>query len=280
MVSRMRVAMRCLPAGACIGLLSAFPNAVMAADAYDKQSTQESVVEKRYDGIRGKLHEWDVTMGGGAMLAPKFEGSDEFEVLPVPFISANFGERVHLDPRGLLIDAYQTHGVVFSIKGGFELGRSEDDSDHLRGLGDVDAGAVIGGVIAYKTGPLEFTAALDKTIGGSDGLTGTFGAKASHMYGRFLLSAGASATWADNNHMDAYFSVNGAQSARSGFDQFDAEAGFKRVDIEASVGYLLTENWVVQAQVGVGFLLGDAADSPIVQEEVQPSVLLGRGYKF
>jgi outer membrane protein len=74
--------------------------------------------------------------------------------------------------------------------------------------------------------------------------------------------------------------VNAGRSARSGLDEFDAEAGFKRVDIEASVGYLLTENWTIHGQVGVGLLVGDAADSPIVKEEVQPSALPGVGYKF
>lgn len=283
MVSRIQVAMRRLPAGACIGLLSAFPTTVMAADVNPKETpptAESSSPVQRYDGIQGKLHEWDVLLGAGVMYAPKFEGSDEFKAVPVPFVSATFAGRVHVGGLGVTVDVYETDGLSFGVKGGIEMGRDEDDSDDLRGLGDVDTGGVIGGVVGYKLGMFEFSAAIDKTVGGSDGLTGTVGAKASHMYGRFLLSAGASATWADDNHMDAFFGVNAAQSARSGLDEFDAEAGFKRLDIEASVTYLLTENWTVHGQVGVGFLVGDAADSPIVKEEIQPSVLLGVGYKF
>jgi MipA family protein len=283
MVSRIQAAMRCLPAGACIGLLSAFPASVMAADIDQKEagSTALSSSEvQRYDGIRGKLHEWDVLLGAGVMYAPKFEGSDEFKAVPVPFVSATFAGRVHVGGLGVTVDVYETDGLSFGVKGGIEMGRDEDDSDDLRGLGDVDTGGVISGIVGYKIGMFEFSAAIDKAIGGSDGLTGTVGAKASHMYGRFLLSAGASATWADDNHMDAFFGVNAAQSARSDLDEFDAEAGFKRVDIEASVGYLLTENWTIHGQVGVGLLVGDTVDSPIVKEEIQPSVLLGVGYKF
>nr|WP_254229253.1 MipA/OmpV family protein [Agrobacterium salinitolerans] len=35
-----------------------------------------------------------------------------------------------------------------------------------------------------------------------------------------------------------------------------------------------------KGEAGVGFLTGDAADSPIVEEKVQPSVSLFVGYKF
>jgi outer membrane protein len=207
MVSRLQVAMRGLPMGACIGLLSAFPTAVMAADVAQKETapTAESSSEvQHYEGIQGKFHEWDVLLGAGVMYAPKFEGSDEFQAVPVPFISATFAGRIHVGGLGVTVDVYETDGLSFGIKGGLEMGRDEDDSRDLRGLGDVGSGAVIGGVVGYKIGVFEFSAAIDKAVGGSDGLTGTVGAKASHMYRRFLLSAGASATWADDNHMDAF----------------------------------------------------------------------------
>jgi outer membrane scaffolding protein for murein synthesis (MipA/OmpV family) len=263
----------------------AFQTPALAADPYQQEpvpAAQDSSAEESHDGIRGKLKEWDVTLGAAVIYGPKFEGSDEFEALPVPFVSASFGDHVHVGVGGLRVDMYESNGFKFSVKGGAEFGRDEGDSDQLRGLGDVDTGAVIGGLAGYEVGPFEFTAAVDKTIGGSDGLIGTFGAKASHMYDQFLLSAGASVTWADDNHMDSYFSVNAAQSARTGgrLDVFDAEAGFKRVDMEVSAMYLLSENWTIMGQVGVGLLLEDAADSPIVQDEVQPSVMLGVGYKF
>ena len=80
--------------------------------------------------------------------------------------------------------------------------------------------------------------------------------------------------------MESYFGVTAAQSARSGLKQYEAGAGLKRFDIEASVTYMASEHWMIQGQAGVGFLTGDAKDSPIVQEEVQPSAMLLVGYKF
>ncbi|TGV96192.1 MipA/OmpV family protein, partial [Mesorhizobium sp. M2E.F.Ca.ET.154.01.1.1] len=121
---------------------------------------------------------------------------------------------------------------------------------------------------------------LDKTIGGSDGLTGTVGAKASYRYERFIFSADVSGTWADDKHMEAYFGVTATQSASSGLPQYDAKAGVKRVDVKASVTYMLTDNWMVTGAAGAGFLMGDAKDSPIVKKDVQPFGMLGLAYRF
>lgn len=237
--------------------------------------------EGRFGGIRQKLSDWDVMVGAGAIYAPKFEGSDEFEIIPVPLISATFG-RVTVDPDGLTVNVLESNGFKFTLNGGYEFGggRKESDSRHLRGLGDVDAGAIVGGQLSYEMGPMEFYAKVDKTIGGSESLLGEVGANVSHHVDRFILSAGASATFADDNHMDSYFGVTAAQSARSGLRQYDASAGLKRFDLEASVTYMATENWFVTGQAGVGFLTGDAKDSPIVQDHVQPSAMLLVGYKF
>ncbi|MBY5775417.1 MipA/OmpV family protein [Rhizobium leguminosarum] len=271
-----------LLAMAIIALTSA--TSTQAADL-DEQDAIAVPPSQRFDNSRfgaigQRLHEWNVVVGAGAMYAPKFEGSDEFEVRPIPVISARIGDRVGIDPTGVTVDVLQSNGFTLSIKGGYEVGRSEDDSDHLRGLGDVDAGGVIGGKLSYQLGPAEFYASIDKTIGGSDGLLGKFGANVSQRYDRFILSAGASATLADDNHMESYFGVTSEQSARSGLRQYDAGAGLKRFDIEASVTYMATEHSLIRGQAGVGFLTGDAADSPIVQDDVQPSAMLMVGYKF
>lgn len=257
-----------------------------AADPYEGEEPAipptENFDKGRFGGIRQKLSDWNVMVGAGAMYAPKFEGSDEFQVAPIPMISATFGDRVTVDPSGLEVDVLKSNGFKFTIKGGYDMGggRDEDDSDHLKGLGDIDAGALVGAQLSYEMGPVEFYASVDKTIGGSDGLVGQVGANVSHHYDRFIFSAGASATFADDNHMESYFGVTATQSARSGLRQYEASAGLKRFDVEASVTYMATEHWIIRSQAGVGFLTGDAKDSPIVQNDMQPSAMLIVGYKF
>ncbi|MBB5701088.1 outer membrane scaffolding protein for murein synthesis (MipA/OmpV family) [Ochrobactrum daejeonense] len=235
---------------------------------------------QRFGGIRGKLHDWKVTVGVGSVYLPEYEGSDEFEIQPFPIISAQFGEYVHLDADGLRVDVWQHGGLKFAVTGGVEMGRKEDDSDYLRGLGDIDVGGVVGGLVSYETGPIELYASLDKTIGGSDGLTGKVGAKASYQYEKFIFSADLSGTWADSKHMESYFGITSAQSTRSGLAEYEAGAGFKRVDLKGSVTYRWTEHWSITGAAGAGLLLGDAKDSPIVKDDVQPFAMLGVGYRF
>ncbi|GGF65092.1 MltA-interacting MipA family protein [Azorhizobium oxalatiphilum] len=230
--------------------------------------------------VTDKLAEWKVVLGGGAMIAPKYEGSDEYEVSPVPFVSASFGDLVKLDPRGLSVNLYKADGFTFSGRLGYDGGRQQDDSDHLRGLGDIDAGAVVGAKVAYAIGQVELYAALNRTIGGSDGLEAKFGVDASFRYERMLFTAGMSGTWSDDNYMQAYFGVTPTQSALSGLPVYTIGAGLKRVDFNVSATYMLTDHWLIRGQAGLGYLIGDAADSPIVESKTQPSGILAIGYKF
>lgn len=269
---------------ASVSMIASVPVEVRAADSFEGEESasfaDDDFDRDRFGGMRQRLPDWNAIVGVGALYAPKFEGADEFEVSPIPMISAQIGDRVSIDTTGLTVDLLETRGFTLALKGGYELGRDEDDSSHLRGLGDIDAGGVIGARLSYALGAMEFYASVDRTIGSSDGLLGSFGTTVSHQYDRFILSAGASATIADDNHMESYFGVQSAQSARSGLREYDASAGLKRVDIEASVTYMATENWLIRGQAGAGFLIGDAQDSPIVQDDVQPSALLSVGYKF
>lgn len=257
-----------------------------AAEPYDNESaaatpSAANVDERRFGRIRQKLSDWNVMVATGAMYQPKYEGSDEFELVPFPMVSATIG-RLTISPGGLDVDVLEANGFKVLVKGGYDMagGREEDDSPHLKGLGDIDAGAAVGTKVSYETGPVELYASVDKTIGGSEGLLGVVGANVSHHFNGFILSGGASATFADENYMQTYFGVTAVQSARSGLRQYEAGAGLKRYDIEASVTYMATENWLIRGQVGVGFLAGDARNSPIVQKDVQPSGMLFVGYRF
>lgn len=264
-------------------ILTALPMTVLAADLETGEAVAvppQQFDTARYGDFRDRLADWKVTIGAGAIYMPEYEGSDKFDVNPFPIFSAEFGERVSVDITGVTVDLYEANGFRVGIKGGYEMGRKEDDSDYLRGLGDIDPGGVIGGIVSYDVGPFQAYAKLDKTIGGSDGLIGTVGAKASYKYERFIFSADVSGTWADDKHMESYFGITPSQSASSGLDEYDAKAGVKRVDVKASITYMMTENWLLTGAAGAGFLMGDARDSPVVKDDVQPFGMIGLAYRF
>ena len=235
----------------------------------------------RFGRFEQKLANWHVVLGGGAIIVPKYEGSDEFKVMPVPFVTATFLDVVTINPSGASVAVYEQGPFELSARLGYEMGRKEDDADRRRGLGDIDMGAKVGVKAAVKFGPAEIFAQVDKTIGGSDGLQGEVGIEVSRpLTESLIVGASASAVFADENYMQAYFGVTPEQSARSGLARYDAGAGLKRADFSISATYMLDANWMVRGEAGVGILLGDAADSPIVVDKVQPSGMLLVGYRF
>ncbi len=224
--------------------------------------------------------EWNVMLGAGIRVEPKFEGAKDFTIIPLPMISAEFGQYVSVDPSGLTINAWQYEGL--SVKGrlGYDFGRDSDDDKYLDGLGDIGASAVLGVDLSYELMPFEFKLSLDQNLGGSDGFSAKFGTALMVPMDPFMFSIGPSVTWADGNYMESYFGVTEKQSIRSGLREFEAEAGFKRVDLEISGLYFINEHWALRGEVGVGYLVGDAADSPVSQENLQPYSMFVLGYKF
>lgn len=242
---------------------------------------QDSSIEPSWFESAGRqAAEWNVILGAGVRVEPKFEGSKDFTIIPLPMVSAEFGQYVSVDSMGLTINAWQYEGL--SVKGrlGYDLGRDSDDAKHLDGLGDIGASAVLGVDFVYELMPLEFKLSLDKNVGGSDGFSAKFGTALMMQFDPVMVSIGPSVTWADDNYMESYFGVTERQSLRSGLREFDAEAGFKRVDLEVSALYFINDHWVARGEMGVGYLVGDAADSPVSQENLQPYTMFILGYKF
>jgi outer membrane scaffolding protein for murein synthesis (MipA/OmpV family) len=247
-----------------------------AAHAEDPEGSSTSWLES----AEQQAQEWNVSVGAGFRIEPKFEGADDFKIAPVPWVSADFGRYVSVNTRGVTINAWDYEGL--SVKGrlGYDLGRDSSDDRHLHGLGDVDAGAVLGLDLAYDLEPVEIKLEVDKIVGGSDGLTAKFGVAYTVPIDRFTFSIGPSVTWADSNYMESYFGVTDRQSRRSGLSDFDADAGIKRIDLELSGMVMIDEHWWVRGEVTFGALTGDAADSPVSQTNFQPATMWIVGYRF
>lgn len=226
------------------------------------------------------LERRQVILGGGVMVQPEYEGSDKFTFMPVPLLSFSFNESINVDPMGLEFTVFRQDNLSFRLAVQHEGGRDEDDSDYLEGMGNIDSAFKLGGTVNYNIGSWEVYGTVEKLFGGSDGVQMIGGAVYTYDAMPFLLSAGASATWSNSDYMSTFFGVSSEQAARSGYAKYDASAGFKRVDAEVLMTYLMTEHWVLRAQAGIGYLVGDAADSPIVQRKLQPNAMLMLAYRF
>ncbi len=218
----------------------------------------------------------NLTLGAGAGYEPDYEGSDDYEVSPFPFVELSaFGGLASLSIGGLQAFLPLTDHAFVGAGVGYDFGRDEDDNDALEGLGDVD-GSVFGQLVGgYAFDPLSFALIVSGDIGGKghDGYTIDVqaGYEVELIEDKAGLSFGTGLTWASANYTEAFFGVSAAQAAASGLDRFDTEAGFKSAGVELGASYRLTDSIGLQLELGYSRLLGDAADSPIVADEGSPN---------
>ncbi|MBB96524.1 MAG: MltA-interacting MipA family protein [Rhodobacteraceae bacterium] len=220
---------------------------------------------------------WGLILGGRVESEPTFEGSDENEIEALPTIILTYG-RLQLGPDLIAVNLLTTDSYYGTIDLSYDGAR---DADDLVGFADIDDGLILGAELGYRSGDARVFLLLDRYFDGAEGTTASLGFEYEwDVSRRFSWSAGASITYADNNYMTGYFGVTPAQSASSGRAIHDASSGFQRVDINLTARYALTQNWFVYGELGLGQLLGDAADSPIVQDKTQSTFAFFFGYRF
>lgn len=213
---------------------------------------------------------WQVSAGGGVLARPDFPGSDSLEVLPLPVFNITHGERWFLNGDGL--GAY----LIKRERGSLTLSlapdvtrRDESDSSHLRGLGDVDRTGVARLKTSYRLGPITATAAIATDI--ADEGHGTTAELAlqrrSEVTPRLSLNYGIAARWIDDEYAESFFGVTAQQSQRSGLSQYEAQSGIGDARLFVNAVYVLSPRWILTTGAAAASLQGDAADSPIVEDD-------------
>ncbi len=229
----------------------------------------------------------DLAVGGIAVVKPVFEGSKKYEVVGIPFIApagAASGDGL-IEVQGIddfRIRALRYQGFEAGPLLGWRFGRQEDDADHLRGLGDVDGGLVLGAYAAYKIAGIRPYVSYHHQVTGDDtGFLVRFGADTSIPLNSWLtLTANSGATYASSSYMESFFGVTAAQSAMSHLAVFDAGAGIKDVFFELGTDIKLTEQLGLKLTGRYKRLIGDAADSPITETADQFQGVVAVTYKF
>jgi outer membrane scaffolding protein for murein synthesis (MipA/OmpV family) len=227
--------------------------------------------------------EWKFVLGGGVQYAPEYEGSDKFDAVPLPFVSAKYGDRYTISPFELGVTLSEAERYSFGVTLGYGGGRKPKDIDsgYLDGFQDIKSSAVLGGQLRYMLGQFKSYAVAKHYTGGTKGTTLALGARTEmQATQRISLYADASATIADGNYMSGYFGVSASDSAASGYATHTAEAGLQRLDLKIGGLYMMSQSIFLGGEIGLGQLAGDAKDSPIVKDAFQPSVSLFVAYQF
>ncbi|HIC82686.1 MAG TPA: MipA/OmpV family protein [Kiloniellaceae bacterium] len=216
----------------------------------------------------------------GPALSPEYEGASDYE--PVPLIISRiegYGLGLEIDGLDARLNLRNRPGLQFGPSFTYRPGRDDVRSDAVDRLSEIDDAIELGGFLRYQfvevlrpQDELELgIEVLADVTGTHEGLTVGFGGGYATFFAeRWRFGFDAGVTFASDDYAETYFGIDGADSARSGLSTFDAEGGLKDVVAEVSLGYAISERWGVIGRLEYTRLVGDAADSPVVDDEGSP----------
>lgn len=226
--------------------------------------------------------QYEIELGIGGAVAPRYDGSDSYAFSPFPIIS--FG-RFYLPGVGQVVEGNRKTGIYFYPSFGFQGERSASDNRDLAGTKTVDWALELGLGAGFRTDHLRVFAQARQGLNGHTGQVGELGFDGIfYPVDKLEVSAGPRIGLASDSYMDTYFGVTSAEAAASGgaLSAYDPSGGFKSVGLETQVSYDLTDRTRLHMKAGYDRLVGDAADSPIADagSKNQFHVGLGVSYKF
>ncbi len=223
--------------------------------------------------------DWQARIGLGAGIVPDYEGSNDYQVVPSLYARIHWKSGYSVELEGLTLRANLLLNDMWNFGPliRYRMGREDVEDSSVDRMRDIDDSLEVGAFVKLVVD--NWNARLDAVKDIADGHDGyLIGIHTSYTLLRdsvWRVSVGASATYADDNYMDTYFSVDENNSARSGLNTYEAEAGLKDIGATLSANYTISKNWGVMGIMGYKRLLGDAEDSPIVDKEGSPDQLIG-----
>jgi outer membrane protein len=224
--------------------------------------------------ISANAVEWTVGLGGG--VAPDYEGSDEYELVPLWNIRANdlYDPNTYVQVLGPKLNSnFLPHNNLrLGLSGQYVAERDDVDNDQVDRLSSTDDGFMLGALLGYDfklSGNRVWGFEFDPRWDVSDDIGGLFTLRTHYIApfgGSWRFRGGIESTYASEDYMDEYFSISAADSAASGLNTFNADDGFKDVGVNASLTYQFAGNWSATGLVRYTRLLGDAEDSPVTDD--------------
>ena len=218
----------------------------------------------------------EFTIGAGAAAAPDYEGSDDYEAVPLWNVRA--GDLYHPETYVQVLGTRLISNFLpddhwrLGVAGQFIRERDDVENDQVDDLESVDASFMLGLIAGYDFLPtlqedlvLELEGRQD--VADDNGFLGTIRGRYGRLFAeRWRFDGLASTTWASDDYMSSYFGIDVGDAARSGLDEYNADAGFKDVSFGASLSYRFLERWSLTGTGTYTRLIGDAEDSPVVND--------------
>jgi len=241
---------------------------------------------------------WRFKVGAGALYAPAFVGSKDYQVIVFPTVKVEYKDLFFASVKeGVGYNAIHSDGWRVGPLVKYQFERKEDGSNPfrvgghkstaLKGLGNVDATLECGGFAEYSYEPFAYKVELRQGVNGHKGMIGEAGINYSGTIKRsgppIFYAFGPRATFADSDYINAYFGIDRTQSVNSGLNRYDGGGGFVSYGLGGFMSTPLHGPVSVSVFGGYDRLGNEVADSPLVKQrgsENQFAVGLSVTYKF
>jgi outer membrane protein len=209
-------------------------------------------------------------------VVPDYMGSDDYTFGGAPTGLMKFGssERyVRLVVTELSMNALDSRTWSFGPVLNFRLARDDVDDSAVGLMRDIDGTAEVGLIGGWTwigdddpRHRFSVTAEFLHDIGDThEGYLLSASVRYFQPVTRPLtLSAGATVTYGSSDYMQTYFGVDSDNATRSGLIQFSADDGLRDVRVPLLAIFSLSPNWHLSGGLVYSRLMGDAADSPVV----------------
>jgi outer membrane scaffolding protein for murein synthesis (MipA/OmpV family) len=202
---------------------------------------------------------------------------------PLVIIDAAKGRWIASTVNGLGYLLVDEPKLSVGVSANYMLGRSTVYETRYKGMGDV--GGTIGAYGFVEWRPIKDAVTVYgnvlKSTRAQSGTLATVGATvALPVTAQLSGFVDWYASWADSRYSQAYYGVNAAQAATSGYAAYEAKSGLLSSTPSVGASYAVNKQLDLIAYVGKTRLSGSAANSPMVQNRSQPVAALFAVYKF
>jgi outer membrane protein len=212
---------------------------------------------------------------------PDYEGSNDYQAafLQTLHVQWNSGRYISLMGPTLRVNVLADQEWNFGPMLFYRASRSSDVSDDkVEELRRVNSSAELGAFLRYNVDRWSFLIQGGYDVAdGHEGFVVTAGAVYTLPVNQSMdASLGATSSYAGDKYMNAYFKIDPDNAARSGLREYSADAGIKDVTFPLVLKYQPQQfRWGLMGVAVYKRLVGDAEDSPVVDDEGDADQFIG-----
>lgn len=236
------------------------------------------------------VSEWRLDIGAATLVTPRYAGSDQTRVRPIPYVEASYRDLARATVRDgrvrLDLTPVRSNGFYLGGEASLLFGQNERIAQLPAGFGNIPATPELGAVGGFEVQAFQVEGRVRRAIAGHGGATADVAASlrlplpGTLRSGRpTIIAIGPQASWGDRKYAQRFFGIDPDRAQRTGLRRYDPADALTYGGSVAVIQPL----WRQLTFVGVGSvsrLTGDAARSPIVRARTNHSVVLALARRF